>query len=295
MSTAAPQRQHRPRRSRRASLVVGAGLTIALASIGAAAQVSASTTPSNPIGATGFTAPKLRIPSAPLVLEQGRFRPANRSELDRLSAGRSAQGAPNCIVDFDDDAAVQLVGGAHDTFVYSPWWNQECGDSWVRVYPTNINHYHLTYADPDVTVCLNPSNEYGTPVGLIARDAQECEPIDPVTEPRGFLHSMFANDIIEIGRIDLYGGNYTPRPFTFERIKVVNAGVRVCFQLEPDGPWEAAEPPGPGDHPAQYCWPSLGTGTWDLSNYTSGAIRVTVTSDGDGSANFGIDNLHLDW
>ena len=128
------------------------------------------------------------------------------------------------------------LGGAKDTFVFLPRWNQRCGDSWVRVFPTNIDHFHLTYADADVTNCLNPDNEYGTLLGEIARGADECEPIDPVTEPRGFLHSMFAQDIIAIDRIIANGFDLSPRPFTLERIKVVDAGLRVCFRLEPEGP-----------------------------------------------------------
>jgi hypothetical protein len=267
-----------------------------IGAVGGPGSASASPSAPVPIGATQGPPPtKLRTPAAPLVLDAGRLRPATRSELDRLSGGPAAQGSPDCKVDFDDDAAVALLGGAKDTFVYSPWWNQICADSYVRVVPINDNHFHLTYQDPDVTNCANPDNEYGTAFLEMARGAEECEPIDPVTEPRGFAHSMFAQDIISIGRIDLYGSDYSPRPFTFERIKVVNAGVRVCFRLKPDGPWEAAEPPGPGDHPAQWCWASLTTGTWDLSAYTAGSIEVTVTSNGDGSANYAIDNLWLDW
>jgi hypothetical protein len=268
-------------------------VTSATAVTGSAA---ASPVSPSPIVVTPSAPPaRIRTPSVPLVLDGRDLRAPTRTELGRLTGGAPAQGEPNCVVDFDDDDAVELIGGALYTFVYSPWWNQVCSDSYVRVVPTNLDHFHLTYQDPDVTNCLNADNEYGTALGEMARGAEECEPIDPVTEPRGYLHSMFASDIIAIERIDLYGSDYTPRPFTFERIKVVDAGVRVCFQLPVDGPWEAAEPPGPGDHPAQYCWPSLDEGTWDLSAYTSGAVRVTVTSDGDGSANFSIDNLWMDW
>jgi hypothetical protein len=271
-------------------LGLAAALTVPTASGAASA--------SSPAAMVGVKAPgetAVRKPAAPVVLADGRLRPASATELRRLTAPRAALGVQGCKVDFDDDAAVELVGGAKDTFVYLPWWSQVCDDSWVRVFPTNIDHFHLTYADPDVTNCLNSDNEYGTLLGEIARGAQECEPIDPITEPRGFVHSMFAPDVIALERVSLVGFDQSPRPFTFERIKVVDAGLRVCFRLQPDGPWEAAEPPGPNDHPAQYCWASLDTGTWDLSDYTAGAIGVTVTSDGDGAANYGLDDLWLSW
>jgi hypothetical protein len=273
-------------------------LLVVLASTGAAGS-AASATSRNPdvaVGQLSATMVKVLVPGAPLVDDGGRLRRATTIELDRLTAApRTSLGSPDCTVDFDDDDAVALLGGAEYTFAFSPWWNQRCGDSWVRVYPTNIDHFHLTYADPDITNCLNPDNEYGTLAGEMARGAEECEPIDPVTEPRGFAHSMFAQDIIAVDRILANGFDYSTKSFTFERIKVVDAGLRVCFRVEPEGPWEAAAPPGPGDHPAQYCWPSLGTGTWDLSAYTAGAVGVTVTSNGDGAANYGIDNLWLSW
>jgi hypothetical protein len=285
--------EHRTHPHRRARTAITA-FALATASLATGTGVATADTASPTVGLASTRQPKVFTPGPPLVMEGERMRPATATELDQLVARRVALGSPDCTVDFDDDDAVALVGGAKDTFVFLPWWNQRCGDSWVRVYPTNIDHFHLTYADPDVTNCLNPENEYGTPLGEIAR-GDECEPIDPVTEPRGFLHSMFAQDIIAIDRILANGFDLTPRTFTFERIKIVDAGLRVCFRLEPEGPWEAAAPPGPGDHPAQYCWPSLGAGTWDLSAYTSGSVAVTVTTNGDGEANYGIDNLWLSW
>jgi hypothetical protein len=280
--------------SRRPRIVLAVVATVLL-SLPVAAGAARASAPAATVGVQAPGATLVRKPPPPLVLDHGRLRTARPTELRRLTAPRATLGVQGCKVDFDDAAAVALLGGAKDTFVFLPWWSQVCDDSWVRVFPTNIDHFHLTYADPDVTSCVNPDNEYGTLLGEIARGAEECEPIDPVTESRGFVHSMFAPDIIAVERVSLVGFDQSPRPFTFERIKVVDAGLRVCFRLPPDGDWEAAEPPGPGDHPAQYCWASLGTGTWDLSDYTAGAIGVTVTSDGDGEANYGLDDLWLSW
>jgi hypothetical protein len=283
------------RRRRLTAAIAGSLAVVAAVGAGAATPVAASSRSPLPGGPTYVVPGAPRTPGAPMVLDGRRLRPATAAELVRLR-GRAQSGYPyECDVDFDDDAAIAAVGGAKDTFVYSPWWNQICTDSYVRVSPTNINHFHLLYEDPDVTNCQNADNDYGTALFDMARGAQECEPIDPVTEPRSYAHSMFAADILTIGRIDVYGSDYSPRPFTFERITIVNAPLRVCFRLAPDGPWEAAEPPGPGDHPAQYCWASLGAGTWDLSDFTAGSIAVTVTSDGDGSANYAIDDLRLRW
>ena len=295
MTSTTNPRQPSRSRSRRVRTAIVAAFAVTLASVAAGSSAVSAAPDDAATGSVSTRPPKVLTPGPPQVLDGGRLRAASPAELERLATPRATLSSPDCTVDFDDDDAIELLGGAKDTFVFLPWWNQRCGDSWVRVYPTNIDHFHLTYADADVTNCLNPDNEYGTLLGEIARGADECEPIDPVTEPRGFLHSMFAPDIIAVDRIIANGFDLSPRAFTFERIKVVDAGLRVCFRLEPDGPWEAAEPPGPGDHPAQYCWPSLHAGTWDLSAYTSGAIGVTVTTDGDGSANYGIDNLWLSW
>jgi len=272
-----------------------AGSLAVVAAVGAGGPVSASPRAPLPGGPTYVAPGAIRNPGAPMVLEGRQLRPATGTELDRLRGRQPSLGATTCIVDFDDDDAVALLGGAKDTFVYSPWWNQICYDSYVRVVPTNINHFHLLYTDPDVTPCQNSDNDYGTAFLEMGRGADECEPIDPVTEPRSYAHSMFAQDILSIGRIDVNGWDYSARPFTLERITIVDAPLRVCFRLPADGPWEAAEPPGPGDHPAQYCWPSLGAGTWNLSDFTTGSIAVTVTSDGDGSPNYSMDDLRLRW
>ena len=283
------------RRAARRPSTVAAALASAVLTL-VTASSSAMSAPLGDVAAGERSTPptRVRTPGLPLVLDRRRLRQPTPAEVEGLTAGQAAGGVQECIVDFDDDAAVALVGGAKNTFVYLPWWSQACDDSWVRVYPTNMDHFHLMYADPDVTPCENPDNEYATAFLDMARGAQECEPIDPVTEPRSFVHSMYDTDIIAVDRVKSSEPS-TQRAFTFERIEVVNAGVRVCFRLPVEGPWEAGEPAEPGDHPAQWCWPSLGAGTWDLSAYTDGAIAVTVTSDGDGSANYAIDDLRLSW
>jgi hypothetical protein len=173
-----------------------------------------------------------------------------------------------------------------------------CDLTHVRVWPTNLDHFHVTYADPAVVPCQNADNEHGTLFLEMARDAQECEPIDPSTEPRGFAHSMFSSDII---KVELAGSD---SPFRIDRLrilpKVVQDGhgehgtqevtVRTCFRL--GGAWEAAGPPPAGTSPGQFCW-NLGSGLWDLSAYTTGSVELTFTGTDDGAPNFSFDDIRL--
>jgi hypothetical protein len=243
---------------------------------------------------SGYAAAVPQTPPAPQALVNGRLRPLSAKEVADLKGTGKPVGSYDCEITFDDDDAIDLLpDDALNTFVMSPWWNQHCGDNWVRVYPSHIDHFHLTFADPNVTNCLNSDNEYDTPYGAIARGEQECEPIDPVTEPRGFAHSMVPTDVLNIER--LKGQDYELSPFTLQRIKAVTNPIRLCFQIQTTTPWVAGLPPGPDDHPGQYCWSSLGVGTWDMSEYVKNAIRVTVKVADPGIPNFGIDNIRFDW
>ena len=106
---------------------------------------------------------------------------------------------------------------------------------------------------------------------------------------------MFAPDIVAIDRIIVNGWiDLSPAR---SRSSASRSSMPGCESAPPRtrGTVESLRAAGRGDHPAQYCWPSLHAGTWNLSGYTGGAIGVTVTTDGDGSANFGVDNLWLSW
>ena len=242
MSPSTNPRQPSPARSRRERTAIVAAFAVVLASVVAGSSAVAAAPDEAAAGSISTRPPKVLEPGPPMVMDGGRLRAANSAELERLATPRATLSSPDCTVDFDDDDAIALLGGAKDTFVFLPWWNQKCGSSWVRVYPTNIDHFHLTYTDPDVTNCLNPDNEYGTLLGEIARGADECEPIDPVTEPRGFLHSMFAPDIIAVDRIIADGFDYSPRTFTFSASR---SSMRGC------GSASASNPTGPGKRPSR--------------------------------------------
>ncbi len=217
-------------------------------------------------------------PPAPQRLTSSGLSPLGRDEVDRLTGGGRVDGA-SCNIDFDDDAAIAWIpGGALDTFAFSPFWNQLCGSNYARVYPTDTDHLHLGYVDASIGPCLDPDNPNGTPAWTFSR-GQDCEPIDPVTEPRSSI--TVGHDADWTGRLDLidaYGSDYTPRPFTLERMRILNGPARVCFRMPPEGPWEAAEPGGSFDEPGLvYCWASLSPGLWDLSDWTAGTVAVDFT------------------
>lgn len=224
-----------------------------------------------------------RTPPPPQRLTSSGLRPLGRAEADRLRGDSVLRGVL-CEIDFDDDAAMALLpGGALDTFAYSPWWIQLCSNSnYARVRPTDTNHLHVNYVDATIDVCINPQNPYDTPVGMYSR-GEDCEPIDPVTEPRSFINvGHYANLHGRLYLTDAWGSDYTPRPFTLERMRILSAPARVCYRMPPEGPWVAAEPVGPFDEPGLvYCWSSLSPGLWDLSGWTSGTVGVDFTGASD--------------
>lgn len=221
-------------------------------------------------------APRLAPP--PQRLTSSGLRPLDRAEAERLRGG-GVQRHAACDIDFDDDAAIALLpDGAETTFAFSPWWNQLCNDRYVRVYPTDTDHLHLGYVDDTIDLCVDADNPYGTPLGTFSR-GEDCEPIDPVTEPRSWINVGHYADLHgRLELVDAYGSDYTPRPFTLERMRIRSAPARVCYRMPASGGWIAAAPVGPFDKPGLvYCWASLSPGLWDLSEWTFGTVGVDFT------------------
>lgn len=233
-----------------------------------------------------------RVPPPPQRLSTSGLRPLDRTEADRLRGGRMSRGA-SCEIDFDDDTAIGLLpDGAETTFALSPWWNQLCNGRYARVYPTDTDHLHLGYVDATIDLCINPENPYDTPLGVFSR-GEDCEPIDPVTEPRSWINvGHYAHLHGRLDLVDAYGSDYTPRPFTLERMRIVSAPARVCYRMPPNGAWIAAAPIGPFDEPGLvYCWASLAPGLWDLSAWTAGTVGVVFTGSTDALP--GYDDIRL--
>ena len=235
-------------------------------------------TPRTGVGTVGvYTSGAPLTPPPPQRLTASGLRPLTRAESDRLK-GAVAHHGWTCDIDFDDDAAIALLpANAVDTFALSPWWNQLCGGDYARVYPTDVNHFHLGYVDSTIGPCIDPENPHDTPPGTFSR-GEDCEPIDPVTEPRSDIHTHFPWNHIRLDLIDPIGSGYKPQPFTLERVRVLQAPVRICYRMPPEGPWVVAEPVGPFDLPGLvYCWASLSPGLWDLSDWTVGTVDVSFT------------------
>lgn len=263
---------------------VGTSSTTTAPPTGSGALAPAAGTPIVPPPPTGW-------PPAPT-----RSAATSPAPSGRLTTGSASLGTINCTTTFDEDESIDLLpNDALDTFVVSPWWNQQCSGDWIRIYPSaGSNHYHLIYTDPDVTNCLNADNDHDTPLGQLARGAQECEPIDPVTEPRSYINTMIGADVLTIERLDGDEPGYPRRPFTLRQITIKNHAAKLCFKL--GGPWEAAEPPAEGEVPGTYCWNQLDPATYDLTSYTEGSMYVTVTlAHPDDDPNFGIDTVKLNW
>ncbi len=262
-----------------------------------AGPTTTTTTPPNGSASLAPSAGTPIVPPPPTGWPPAPARGAKApATIGSLTARPVALGTNNCTTTFDeDDVIATLVDNALDTFLVSPWWNQWCGGNVIRIYPSaGSNHYHLEYTDPDITNCLNADNEFGTPVGAFARGADLCEPYDPVTEPRSYIHTMVGADVLTIENLDGDEGGYPRRPFTLRQITIKNHAVKLCFKL--DGPWEAALPPAEGEVPGTFCWSRLEPATYDLTNYTGGSLYVTVTlAHPDHDPNFGIDTIKLNW
>lgn len=274
-------RSWRLRNTMRAAAAVTLAATVVVGGGGVAGAVDRSLTDDPPKATTTIGDLKTGgplTPPAPQRLTSSGLRPLSRGEADRLTGGGRVNGA-SCDIDFDDDAAIAWIpGGALDTFALSPFWNQLCGSNYARVYPTDTDHLHLGYVDTSIGPCTDPKNPNGTPVGTFSR-GEDCEPIDPVTEPRSYITvGHYADRRGRLDLIDAYGSDYTPRPFTLERMRILDGPARVCYRMPPEGPWEAAEPVGPFDKPGLvYCWASLSPGLWDLSGWTAGTVGVDFT------------------
>lgn len=241
---------------------------------------------------TAGRAEQPRTPPPPQRLTSSGLRPLDRAEADRLRGGGTANGS-SCEIDFDDDTAIALLpDGAETTFAFSPWWNQLCSGRYARVYPTDTDHLHLGYVDTTIDLCVNSENPYDTPLGVFSR-GEDCEPIDPVTEPRSWINvGHYANLHGRLDLVDAYGSDYTPRPFMLERMRIRSAPARVCYRMPPNGPWIAAAPVGPFDEPGLvYCWASLAPGLWDLSEWTAGTVGVDFTGSTDALP--GYDDIRL--
>ncbi len=280
--------------------VAAAAMTLTLIGFGARPGAAGSPAPPNDVVTPtthhhtvgGITTGAPQTPPAPQRLTSAGLRPLTRDEAARLR-GAIAHGGDPCIIDFDDDEAIAWLPDNHAewTFTYSPWWNQKCGGNYARVYPTEDNHYHLGYSDPDVAPCLDSDNPYDTPIGVYSR-GDDCEPIDPLTESRSHINPHYPWSDVRLDLIDPSGSAYKPQPFTLEEVRILQAPMRVCYRMPPEGPWVVAAPVGPFDHPGLvYCWASLGTGLWDLSDWTVGTVDVSFT--GANASPWGLDDLQL--
>jgi hypothetical protein len=220
-------------------------------------------------------------------------RPGAGDPIDSLLSPTNPQPGTQCLVDFSDYDALNLLTYAPEgwtpygetTFTFSPWWFQDCpglGGATIRPISEGETsdwlHYHLTYEDPDITACFSFS-DWG-----ILQDDGTCEDFDPRDKGR----SLSPHDAQHKIEIYVWDG-YIRRPFALESLKVLSSSaIRLCYKplQEDDGEWEAAEPGGnlPG---IWLCWNALGTGNWALGTYASNVTEVRIFS----SDNIGVPNV----
>ena len=177
----------------------------------------------------------------------------------------------SCLVDFSDTAALSaLPGNAIDSVVEWPYWNEYCpqaSDTAVSVHPVGASHYHLGYVDDTIRWCFDLET-FGKPVDP-NNPASDCNPIDPLTEPRSGVQAHIEDYSIRIFAYD----TQTKDRLTFDlnQIRILSGQAEICF-VKSDLPWIAAEPT---DDPPGYCG-DLGPGNWDVSASVIDAYEVRI-------------------
>lgn len=193
---------------------------------------------------------------------------------DGLTIGGQAGGPANdCFVDFNDDSVLGILpNNAIDTFVYWPFWVQSCSaaNEAITIEPIGAeSHYHLGYEDPDISWC----NDLGT-FGRMQDPADpltDCDPIDPVTEPRNGLHTHYVNWGVRVLAHESVPGPDPRLQFDMNQIRVLSGEVEVCF-VRTDLPWITSEAT---DQASGYCG-HLTPGSWDVSASVTDAYEVRI-------------------
>jgi hypothetical protein len=178
-------------------------------------------------------------------------------------------------VDFNDQLALSLLPGyAANMFAYAPFYIQQVGNAWVHVkennngnysaaFKSNYGHYHLDYS---FVPCIMPDGTFGKPTYI----GNGCRSIDPLTQPR----KLSTHDGGQWIKIYAYDYTNPSRVFDLLNIKVVNGPIRLRYKKQ-NGIW--------------YEWASLGTGTWNLSSYSTGIKEVLIS--GTSLSSVSIDNI----
>lgn len=179
-------------------------------------------------------------------------------------------------VDFNDQMALTIIPDqAKSTFATSPFYIQQVGNAWIHVkenngagynpaFTSSYNHYHLSYQN--FAPCITSGGQFGKPSG------SSCVNINPVLEPRK-LDTHYGNQWIKIYAYDY---DSPQRTFDLLGIKVTNGPIQLWFKKKSGG-WLK--------------WSSLGTGTWNLSAYSTEITQVLIA--GTGSSSIGFDNVKV--
>lgn len=192
------------------------------------------------------------------------------------SNARVAAGGVTDYVDFNDQMALSIIPDqAQYTFASSPFYIQQVGNAWVHVkennsgnyspaLKSNYGHYHLSYQN--FTPCVKPNGQFGKPHG------GGCMNINPVLEPR----KVDTHHGTQWIKIYAYDYDHPKRTFDLLEIKVTNGPIQLWYK-KAGGNW--------------YKWSSLGTGTWNLSAYSTGITEVLIS--GTGNSSIGFDNVKV--
>ncbi|HUF08290.1 MAG TPA: hypothetical protein VMO47_03145, partial [Rhodothermales bacterium] len=166
-----------------------------------------------------------------------------------------------CFVGFDSQASLSSITNSpqgETTFVFAPFYRQDCDVAEVRVEPTTPFHlhYHLNFEDPTIN-CVDTDNDWK--FGRMVNG--DCEVLsDFAAEPR-YLGSHYGDEIIRIRAHDPSTGN--PIPFDVPSFQVVtDEAVRFRYETV-GGQW--------------FEWANLGGPTnWGVSVFD--AVQVLITN-----------------
>jgi hypothetical protein len=269
-----------------ARLAALAALTVAAALPATASLAGAQTFPQPNPSPTYTNGGPQQLPAPVRMSRDGSTRPLTRSELARLQArGGSSPALAPCQVDFDDQDVLAWTDGALDFFSGS--WNQDCNDGTATyVIPVKWGHMHLGYIDPEIEPCQDPDNPNDHPFLSHAR-GEDCEFIDPYTEPRSHIMVHLGSEQLRIDRRTHADSDAT---FDLIYLRVKGQPADVCFQVPAEGPWYTTDPVGPFDEPGlSYCWMNLAPGYYDFDRWVNDVTSVNMTSNAGNI--FGVDDI----
>ena len=142
------------------------------------------------------------------------------------------------IIDFDDDGAIAFLPDTTptDTSPTRRGGTRCAAGNYAHVFPTEDSHFHLGYVRRRTIGRASTRTTRTTHRSASFSRGDDCEPIDPLTEPRSDINTALPVERLPARPLSTRSDSgYKPQPFTLEQVRILQAPVRVCYRMPPDG------------------------------------------------------------